>query len=194
MRQIFAALSTILAIVSGPSYLSDILKGRAKPQRTTFFIFFMLSVIAFYGQWKLGATLSLIFTGLDVIGSLVVFLLALKFGTSGFSRKDQYALVVALIGLGVSVIAKAPVIAIIGAILADLAAMALTLHKTYLEPHTEPYISWFLFGSAAVFSALSSQHYTFGLLLYPVYIALATFAIPLSKYIGTRRLARELEI
>ncbi len=189
MRPAFAVISTILVLVSGPSYVSDILKGKAKPQRTTFLIFTLLSAIAFYGQLRLGGTLSLIFTGMDVLGSLGVFLLSLKYGVSGFSRHDKYAMAMALVGLIISIVVKAPVLAILGVLLADIAAMYLTLRKTYLNPETEPYVSWILFGSAAVFSALSIEHYTFGLLLYPVYIALATFAIPLIKYFGARHQA-----
>ena len=187
IQTVFVVISTVLALVSGPSYVSDILKGRAKPQRATFLIFTLLSAIAFYGQLKLGARLPLIFTGMDVFGSLAVFLLSLKYGVSGFSRADKYAISVATVGVVISAIANQPTLAIVGVITADLAAMYLTLRKTYLKPETEPYRSWIMFGFAAVFSALSSKHYTFALLLYPLYIALATFAIPLCKYLGTRR-------
>jgi len=189
MRAIFALLSAVLAVVSGPSYVSDIIHGRAKPQRATFFIFTLLSSIAFYGQLKLGAHWALVFTGLDVLGSLGVFLLAVKYGTSGFALHDRIALVVASTGLVLSFVAHSPLLAIGGVLIADVSAIALTLHKTYKDPDSEPYVSWFLFGFGAIFSALSVEHYTFALLLYPTYIALSVFAIPLAKYLGTRAIA-----
>ena len=188
MRPAFALISTILTVVSGPSYVKDILQGKAKPERSTFLIFTLLSAIAFYGQLQLGAGLSLIFTGLDVLGSFGVFLLSLKYGVSGFGKQEKFAMIVALIGLVISLVAHAPLLAILGVMLADIAAMYLTLRKTFLNPDTEPYISWILFGLAAVFSGLSVQHYSFGLVVYPAYIALAAFAIPATKYFGYKRL------
>lgn len=180
----------MLAIVAGPSYVVDIIKGTTKPERATWFIFSVLGAIAFYGQLKLGANLSLVFSGLDSLGSFLVFVLSLKYGVSGFTRLDQYALSVASVGLIVALAVHQPVVAVCGVIVADIAGTALTLRKVYTEPASEPYSSWLLFATAGVFGTLSIRHKSFGLLLYPVYLAAANYSIAYVKLLATRQAKR----
>jgi hypothetical protein len=187
MLEFFAAISAVLAIVAGPAYVFDIIKGTTKPERATWFIFSLLGGIAFYGQLKLGANLSLIFSGLDSLGSMLVFILSIKYGVSGLTILDRYALGVAGAGLLVSLMVHQPLFAIVGVVVADIAGTALTVRKVYFEPHSEPYSTWLLFGTAGIFGALSIRHYTFGLLVYPAYLVLANYVVAVAKYIGLRR-------
>ena len=46
----------------------------------TWFLLTTLGAIAFYGQSKVGATWSLFFSGLDLLGSMTVLALSLRYG------------------------------------------------------------------------------------------------------------------
>ena len=74
-------------------------------------------------QVKVGATWSLFFSGLDLLGSMTVLALSLRYGVGGTERRDILALIIAVVGLIISLTVHEPIIAIIGVIVADLAAI-----------------------------------------------------------------------
>ncbi|HEU0266697.1 MAG TPA: hypothetical protein VFQ70_03645 [Candidatus Saccharimonadaceae bacterium] len=190
VEAVLAAISGILAIIAGPSYLVGIIKGTVRPQRMTWFIFGALGVIAFIAQLDAGASWSLVFSGLDLLGSLVVFGLSLWRGTGGSTRLDWLALTIATIGMIVSVIAREPVVAILGVILADISGMWLTLVKVWRDPDSEIALTWLLFATAGVFGVLTIRHWTWGIVLYPAYLAAVNYTVPLVQTIRRRMLSR----
>src|SRR6185312_2845297 len=130
LTEVFGILSGAVILFGGPPYLFDILKGKTKPQRTTWFIWTFLGSISFTSQLKLGAHWSLVYVGLNAVGNLAVFLLSLKYGTGGWRKMDVLALVIASLGVMMSFLFTSPLIALTGSIVADFAGTALTLYKT----------------------------------------------------------------
>jgi hypothetical protein len=131
LTELFGILSGTVIFFGGPPYLFDILKGKTKPQRTTWFIWTILGVISFTSQLKLGAHWSLVYVGLNAAGNLAVFLLALKYGTGGWRRADIFALIIATIGVVVAITVDSPIVALLGAIVADYLQLSLSVNGTY---------------------------------------------------------------
>lgn len=171
----------------GPPYLFDILKGKTKPHRTTWFIWSVLGLVALISQVSLGAHWSLLYVGLNAAGNLAVFLLSLKFGVGGWRRLDILALVIAAIGVAISLVAKAPLAALSGSIIADFAGAALTLYKTYLHPSTETSSTWFFAGTSSLLAAFAVGSWNFSLLLYPLYMCFATYGVLVAQWVGRWR-------
>lgn len=186
---IFASISAILATMAGPSYVIGIIRGSVRPQRMTWFIFSVLGVIAFAAQVSAGASWSLVFSGFDLVGNLLTFGLSLWRGTGGTTRLDWAALAIAVVGMGVAVVIRQPVAAILGVILADLCGMWLTVVKTWRRPNSEQAMAWVLFATAGVFGILTIHHWTWGIVLYPMYIVVANYCIPIIQLIRRRMLA-----
>ena len=184
MYQLLAALSVIFFLIAAPPYIFDTVRGKTKPQRATWFIWSVLGIIAFVSQANLGATWSLVFSGSDALGSILIFGLSIKYGVGGWARLDKIALIVAAVGVIVSFIAREPVIAILGVILADVSGTILTIRKTYGAPDTETTISWLLVGTGALTGVLAVGKFNIALLLYPGYLMLANYAIPCTQFIG----------
>jgi hypothetical protein len=182
--EIFAILSGAVVVFGGPPYLLDILKGKTKPQRTTWFIWTVQGTIAFFSQVQLGAHWSLLFAGLNAAGNLAVFLLSLKYGVGGWNRIDILALSIAFVGVILSVIIKAPFLALLGVILADFAGVIPTLHKTFLLPSSETTVTWFALGTSSLLAIFSVGSTKFSLLLYPVYLTLANYAVLVAQGVG----------
>jgi hypothetical protein len=183
---IFAIISAIILIFGGPSYLTDILKGKTKPERVTWFIWSILGIIAFFSQLQLGAHWSLVYVGLDAAGNVLVFCLSLKYGVGGWARWDMTALSIASLGVLVSIIAHAPLIALSGVILADAAGAVLTIRKAYKNPGSETVITWLAIGTAALLSAFSVGRLRPVLLLYPLYLVLSSYGVLVSIRLGRR--------
>jgi hypothetical protein len=187
MQEIFAVVSAVLIFVASPPYIIDTIKGKTKPERVTWFIFSILGIIAFISQLLLGASWSLVFSGLDTVCSILIFSLSIKFGVGGHTKLDIAAIFIATIGVLIAVLAKEPIISLLGVILADLSGVILTIKKTFLNPKSETSITWILVGTASLFGILSVNKISFGILLYPVYLLIANYSIPLVQLIGKLR-------
>jgi hypothetical protein len=184
MKEIFALVSAILILAAAPPYVINTLRGKTRPERVTWLIFSVLGLIAFISQLGLGASWSLVFSGLDTAASILVLSLSIKHGVGGHTKLDTIALVVAAIGVVIAIIAKAPVISLLGVILADLSGMGLTIKKTYLKPESETTVSWLLVGTASLFGLLSVGRFSYGILLYPFYLMLANYSVPVTQLLG----------
>lgn len=184
LTELFGILSGTVIFFGGPPYLLDILKGKTKPQRTTWFIWTFLGSISFTSQLKLGAHWSLVYVGLNAAGNLAVFLLSLKYGIGGWRKMDVTALIIACIGVAISLIFTSPLIALTGSIVADFAGTSLTLYKTYLDPSSETSITWFFMGTSSLFAALAVGKLDFSLLLYPAYICIVTYGVLVAQWLG----------
>lgn len=189
MAKYFAILVALMMLAGAPAYLRDILKGKTKPQRASWFIWTILGVTAFIAQLKLHGAWSLVFVGMDALGNIVVFCLSLKYGTGGWSISDKIALLVAILSVAVSLVYHEPFLALVGVVLADLSGALLTILKTYRLPDSETTITWLFLGSASLVGALSVGKLDWQLLLYPVYLALANYGVVVSQLAG--RLAHQ---
>lgn len=183
---LFAIASGIVLLFGGPSYVTDILKGKTKPQRVTWFIWSVLGIIAFGAQLKLGAHWSLVYVGLDALGNLAVFGLSLKHGVGGWTRLDKLALSIAGLGLVISFLAHSPLIALGGVVLADAAGASLTIRKVFHAPASETPITWLALGTSALLSAFSVGRMNASLLLYPLYLMVANYGVLTAMYVGKK--------
>ena len=187
--ELFAIGSGVLSVVAGPPYFLDILRGKTKPERATWFIWTLQGMIAFGSQALMGAHWSLVFVGLNAGGDLLVFLLALKFGMGGWKRVDIVALLIALAGLVVSLMAKAPLIALAAVIVADFAGTVPTFFKVYRMPESETTFTWLAFATASLLAVFSVGSLRWSLVVYPLYLALDNYAIVAVQYLGRAKLA-----
>ncbi len=186
MHTIFLVLSIVLVLAAMPPYIIDILKGKTKPERMTWLIWSGLGITAFVSQAALGATWSLFFSGLDLLGSVIILGLSIKYGVGGLSFNDKLAFVLAVIGILASLIAKQPVIAILGVVLADVSAAVLTWIKVWRDPGSETTISWLLFATGGVCSLFLIRPWSWALAVYPLYLAVANYIVPMLQLLRKR--------
>ena len=173
MRAIFGILSGVLPIIGAFPYIRDILRHKTKPHRTSFLIWAALDAIAFASQLAKGATWSLIMPAVCTIAVLTLFALSVQYGVGGFAKKEIAALLMAGIGLILWYFTKEPLVALLIVIGIDAIGMSLTILKTYAHPHTETFSTWLLFSIADLFAAAAVGHWTFSLLIYPLYLCVA---------------------
>ena len=176
MLQTFGILSAVIFPISYFPYIKDTLRGKTKPERASWFIWATLGAIAFFSQLAKGATDSLWLSGLGTFYSILIFLLSVRYGVGGFTKRDIVALCVAGIGLLLWSVTKEPAVALLLVIIVDAAGAYVTIVKSYENPESETLITWFLDGTAGLLSALSVGSFNVILLAYPLYICLANFA------------------
>ncbi len=188
MLAILGFVGGMLALYSTVPYIIDILKKKIKPQRTTFFIWFILGSIAFFSQLLKGASSSLWLPGVETLGSLIVFIISIKYGVGGLTKKDFIALSIAAFSLLMWYFTKEAAIAVYLVILVDASGLFLTLHKTYLDPSSEKPTAWLIAAIGGLLTMLSIGSWNIILLSYPFYILLANLSVIVAIYLGERRM------
>lgn len=177
MRIILGVLSGILPIIGAYPYIRDVLRGKTKPHRMAEFIWLVLDAIAVASQLAKGATWSLIMPAVGTLELTVGFILSLKYGMGGTSKKDIAALILAGVGLLLWHFTNEPLFALLIVVGIDLIGTSLVVIKTYHHPYTETFSTWFLNFIAGLCAAAAVGHWTFALLIYPLSVAIGNSAI-----------------
>lgn len=172
MLALFAFLSVVFNVAAYLPYFRDIFAGKTKPHRTTWFIYFLLTISTFSTQLALGASGYLWLLGTQAIMMLLVFLLSIKYGVGGFSKVDIVCLIGALAGLLVWWVLNNPAYTLYLNIGIDIIATIPTIVKAWRFPETETASTWALGILAAFFSILAAHTTVLNLYLGPLYTLL----------------------
>ena len=137
MKETFAIVATVFAILGNISYLRDVLAKKVRPHPYTWFVWTIVSGVTFFGQLAKGAGIGALPTGVAETFTLLIFLFSLQYGFKHVTKTDTYFLIFALVGLIPWIIFKDPTISIIVVVTIDLIAFIPTLRKTWGDPSTE---------------------------------------------------------
>lgn len=187
MLEIIGLISGLLMVGASVPYIVDILKKKTKPERASWLIWTVLGIIAFFSQMAEGATNSLWMNGLDTFAVIAILVLSIKYGEGGLVKRDIIALILAGNGLILWYFTKEASIALYIVLGIDITGQILTVIKSYEDPESETFISWILFGIAGLLSAISVGEWNFILLIYPIYICLANWAVVVAMILGKRK-------
>lgn len=110
------------------------------------------------------------FTSGELIGPIVAFSLALRFGVGGKSKFDLIMLVLALIAIGWLVLAEGTLFSLVLALIADGIALTLTIRKLHIDPASESRWVWGIFALSGTFAILSLTTLTVETLVFPLYV------------------------
>jgi hypothetical protein len=188
MLQIFGIISGVLSVITYVPYVRDILRLTTKPERATWFIWLVLSVISFFSQLAEGATDSLWLIGVQTLGVVLIFLLSIKFGVGGFIKRDIIALIAAGLGLFLWYYTNNASLALFIAIIVDAIGASLTVIKAYKDPESETLSTWVLSGTAGIFGAFAVGSMDIVLLAFPVYVIFINYAVAIAMLLGRRKL------
>lgn len=172
MKEIYIAISTVLALISPLIYTKAILKGEAKPHRTTRLVLLIITSLATVSLFAQNDTVAIWLAGVSTLQSILIFSLSIKYGMGGWSKIDKLCLVIALSGIVLWQTTKDPSLALYASILADFVGMVPALIKTFRFPETEIWTFYALDVLAGFFSLLAVKSFTLQQFSYPLYIIL----------------------
>lgn len=170
LHQIFFILSVITSFISQGIGIYFIFKGTFKPQRTTRFIYVLLSSIFLgtlivQGSWQ---AFGLAFA--QGLGGLIIFILSFKYGMGGHEKIDIFTLIGAGIVLILWKTTDNPTLALLLTILIETIAFFPTIVKIYKQPRTEEWRFYLCDMLSSSFSLLSLQRLLIGDIAYPIYV------------------------
>jgi hypothetical protein len=132
----------VLAIVQVIPYIVSIFRGHTKPERMTYFIWFVVDALAISSYIAVGARTTIWVGLVYVITGLLIFLLSLKYGMGGFNKLDILCLVSAATGIVIWVTTDSALLALCFSTFAGTIGYLPTIKKAYLYPETENTLSW----------------------------------------------------
>lgn len=187
MLQLLGILGGLISGLSYIPYIKDVLAKKTRPERASWIIWATLTAIAFFSQLAKGATSSLWLPFFETLGTSIVFLLSIKNGVGGATKRDIFILISAAIGLVLWYFTKEPAVALYIVIAVDATGTIPTIIKSYQEPETETFITWIMVTIAGIFAMFSVGKLDLILLSYPFYIFAANGAIALAMVLGKKK-------
>jgi hypothetical protein len=179
MKEIFALISFIIIVAPIIPYAKDMTRGRVKPSRSTRVMFLGLLLLAFFQQYSLGSGLGLALLVGEILGSVTVLLLSIRYGVGGLAKLDIVCYTLLILDLCIWAITKNALLAIFLTMLADMIALLPTVVKTWKDPQSETYYWWLMGVIAPVFGILSEGNFSLQEVLFPVYLLLANLLVVL---------------
>lgn len=164
----------VLSLIGSGSYVRDVLRGRAKPNRVTWVLWALAPLIAFAAEIHAGVGLQSLLTFMAGFGPLLVVI------ASYVSRKAVWKLTkfdfvcggLSLLGLVLWLLTRHGDIAIIFAIMADALAALPTLAKSYREPESETSFVFMMAIISSGLTLLTVQDWTIANAAFATYILL----------------------
>jgi len=149
-----------------------------------------LGSIAFFSQVYEEATHSLWFAGVQVGGTIVIFLLSIPLGARRYmSGRNKIIFLMAFAGLVAWYYTDTAVYALAITIGISLLGGTVTVRKAYCEPETETLSMWVMALLASVCAVLSVGEFDWVILAYPLYLLTLYMAIVIAILMGQVRRA-----
>jgi len=177
LSSILGVSAVLLQTLGSIPYIRDIFLLKTKPERASFWIFFLLISITFATQMTDKVTWAAFLTGASALIVGFIAVLSLKYGYGTFKKKDAFSILFAIIGVAIWLITNQPIVPVIMVILVDFAGFWLTLVKAWREPYTETAISWAATALAATFIVIGAHEFSFVQLGYIIYSVFANWGI-----------------
>jgi hypothetical protein len=187
---IWAIIGVIIGIIAYVPYLRDMLAGRTKPHIFSRFIWWVLTWIAFRGQWmgSGGAGIRVLGTGSLMCLFTTVFSL-FHGGERYITRSDRRALAGAGIAMLVRRVSNTPLWSMLLVTIIDMLGFRPTLRKWRQDPRTETPSSYFMNGIKYIFGLAALAWRSPITVMYPASLVILNsgFAIVLWWRRGTLR-------
>lgn len=161
LKLIFSIWGIILSFWAYIHYFYSIFKKQTKPHVYTWFIFSLLMISSFSIQSTYNGGIGTVVIFVELIGSIITFLLALKFGEKQITRLDTVFMTLALLSLVLWFLFKLPTISIILIMCVDIFALLPTYRKCFYKPHEETIVMYLVSVLIFSFSLLGMENYTF---------------------------------
>lgn len=185
MKEIIGIIAVILTFVGYIPYIRDTLKGKTKPHIYTWFIWGLVTAIAFGLQISANAGPGAYTTLAAAIVSFIIFGFGLRQGNHDITKSDKVFSILSLVALGLWLFAEQPVLSAILVSTIDMLGFVPTIRKSWHKPYEETLISYLLNTLRFCLALYALDYYTIVTALYPLTWVVASGAF--STYLIVRR-------
>lgn len=185
MKENLSTLAGLLTLGAFIPYILGILSKENVPSKATWIIWASLDTITLAGMYAKGTLNGQIISA--GFGGWITVAFALKYGESGWTKRDKLCLSGAVLGIILWLIFNDPVIGIVTSLSVIFLGSIPTFTSVWKDPSRENKLAWLLFWSAGGCATLSISEWTLAKAAQPVTFFLIE-SIILAIIIGKPRL------
>jgi hypothetical protein len=191
LKTSLGVLATIIGLVGYAPYFRDIFRGKTKPHVFSWFIWALLTGIAFFAQVVGNAGPGAWVTGITAFICLLISILALKWGEKEITKSDWLCFVGALVGTVLWIKTDNPLSAVVLITIIDAIACIPTFRKSYHKPYEETLIEYFLASLKFVIALFALQSFTLVTWLYPASLVVTNGLFTIMTVMRRKQLKQE---
>ena len=170
MKDALLVIAGIITIASVIPYIRDIIRGKTKPNITSWVTWTLLTAIATAAEIASHEYRTAIFTGSTTMATGLVVILGLRYGYVKYSKFDVACQVGAIVGLLLWWAFNSAVIAILASVTIDFIGALPTLQHSWNQPDEEAWQTFAIAAFGGVLGLLALNHFNIISLAYPLYI------------------------
>ncbi len=167
-------LTIVMAFIGYVPYLKDTISGKTQPHVISWFLWTLVSFIAFGLQWSKGAGAGSYANFAMGLICLVLFVFSLKNGTREIKKVDIASLIMAILAITLWLIVDQPIWSMVLVVFIDALSFAPTFVKSWAKPRQETLFTWVLGMVRQGFILLSLQEMNLVTAMFPTYSLIAT--------------------
>jgi hypothetical protein len=186
MRTVLEVLAGAFTVLCVVPYIRDVVLGRTQPQRTSWFGFALLSIVAAAAEISDGAHAGAALACGSAIAFTAVFAMSVRRGVGGRSLRDVISFCSLCGGLALWAATSKPIVAVAAILVADVGGIALTTAKAFRTPDSETLSTWVIDAFAGLLGCLAVLGLGFHDWLYPVYHLTANCVVAGAIVLGRR--------
>lgn len=180
IQEILGGLAVALGLFGYVFYVRGILQGKVKPHAFSWFVWGLLTAIAFVAQITEGGGAGAWVTGVTALCSFGFAAVGLGASSRVFITKNDWIFFIsALLTIPIWYFAGNPLWSVIIITLVDAVAFAPTFRKAFSHPETENGWTYTLSGLKFVISLFALESFTWTTALYPISLVIANLAFVL---------------
>lgn len=171
-KAFFGTLSSFFVLIGGLPYLIDIHKKRARPHVLSWLGWAFITALGASAMLAEGATwtVAILLANTALCLTITIYSILRKVGVWSTSIYDFIFFGIGVVGLILWQILDMPIMALVCAMVADLAFGLPTIIKTYKDPSTETPFVWITATVSGLLSLFAAQSFTFSEVAYPLYL------------------------
>lgn len=189
MNEMFALLSTVLLVVGYASYFKTLFSGKTVPHFFTWFVWAVLTGIAFVAQWSDGGGVGSLVMFFTLLVTVYVAIYAFFKGEKDYTRGDWLSLCAAFIGITIWLHTNDALWAVIIITIVDAVSFYPTFRKSYHKPYSENAFTFFTQGMKFIFMIIALENYTWVTVLYPTSLVLINLLFVALLLVRRRQIA-----
>lgn len=168
VKNIFGIVATALTFVGYIPYIKDTLKGKTKPHIYTWFLWALISFVAFGLQLYDGGGIGSYVTLAAALVCFFIFLLGCRIGEKDITKTDTILLAFALLAVIMWPLSNQPLLSVIILAATDMLSFIPTIRKSWNKPYTETLSSYWMNTFRFSLGLVALQNYTVITTLYPL--------------------------
>jgi len=158
MKDVLFVAAGVLFIIGFVPYILAIVQKKTKPSKASWIIWASLDTITMVGMYVEGSVNGLILGA--TCGAWIVAILALKYGTPGWTKLDMFCLAGAVLGIVLWQVFSNPVFGILTSLSVVFIGAIPTFVSAWKDPSTENKLGWTIFWISCVCAVIAIPEWT----------------------------------